>query len=176
MTRSFEDYVANARYMAGLTQEQATERLSLYVSGRENIGCRSISRYENGSPIPEAVINAMKEVYQAHELTWIYLSTKNEVGKNILPEIKLLGLPNAVSCLEMIISKTDEEIEKFKKAAFERRLNGEVEELLVSLKMLIGIAASSIIAIEKERTAPAKERWKQLAYKIHEKSPLCRAD
>lgn len=181
MTQKLEDLVVTARCMANLTQEQASEKLSEHLeehstSGREGISWRTISRYENGSPIPEDILLAMAIVYQSPGLLWVYLSSSNEVGKRILPQIKLIELPTAISCLEMIVSEVPEEIQRFKKAAFERRLNGEANALLSMLKILIGVSASTSIAIEKEKTAPAKERWKQLAYKIHEESPLCRAD
>lgn len=182
MTQKLEDLVVTARCMANLTQEQASEKLSNYLenhstSGREGISWRTISRYENGSPIPEDILLAMAVVYQSPGLLWVYLSSNNEVGKKILPEIKLIELPTAIGCLEMIVGEIPEEIQRFRKAAFERRLNGEVNALLKMLKVLIGVSASCQIAIEKEKTVPADKRWRQLSYKIaHEKSPLCRAD
>lgn len=167
-----------ARTKEKLTQESAAERLSDYledqgISRRESISWRTLSKYENGTPIPKDILLAMAAVYKDPELLWVFLFGEDEIGKRILPELKLYDVTAGINCLELVIYELPETILRFRKAAFERRLNGEVDELLGMLKMLLSVVASTTLAIEKEKAAPAKDRWKQLAYKIeNKKEPL----
>lgn len=83
----------NARRNAGMTQEQAAERLYTSV--------RSLAEYEAGRTIPpDDVVCRMVEIYGAKHLAYLHLKQSTEVGRRFLPELHILDLPRSVLKLQ----------------------------------------------------------------------------
>ena len=74
-----ENYYKVCRSLAGLSQAEAAELLSVEV--------RSISNYENGSRVPDDIVRAMVQAYNAPLLGLWHLKENNPVGKECLPPI-----------------------------------------------------------------------------------------
>lgn len=83
----------SARRTAGLTQEQAAEKLYISV--------RSLAEYEAGRTIPPCdVVCRMVDVYGAKHLAYLHLKQSTEVGRRFLPELHILDLPRSVLKLQ----------------------------------------------------------------------------
>lgn len=80
MKKECANYYQSCRENAGLTQEQASEKL--YVSKR------TLQNYESGSNVPDEVVLNMVEVYNTPLLAWWHMKHTNPLGK-FLPEIVL---------------------------------------------------------------------------------------
>lgn len=93
MRENFTNIYKSARRDAGLTQEEAAERL--YVS------VRSIAEYEAGRTTPpDDVVCRMVEAYKAKHLAYLHLKNSTEVGRRFLPELHILDLPRSVLKLQ----------------------------------------------------------------------------
>lgn len=97
-----------ARKAAGLTQEQAAERL--------NVSVRSLADYETDKTIPkDDIVCAMIEVYEAKRLGYQHLKT-TQVGKMCLPDLDATDLAKSVLRLQKEIGDVDS-------------LNGDIVEI-----------------------------------------------
>lgn len=93
MKRDCENIYKTARRNAGLTQEEAAERL--YIS------TRSLLEYEAGRTIPpDDVVCRMVEVYGAKHLAYLHLKNATEVGRRYLPDLHIMDLPRSVLKLQ----------------------------------------------------------------------------
>jgi transcriptional regulator with XRE-family HTH domain len=93
MRGTCENIYKSARRTAGLTQEQAAERLYISV--------RSIAEYEAGRTVPpDDVVCKMVEVYKIKHLAYLHLKQSTEVGRRFLPELQILDLPRSVLKLQ----------------------------------------------------------------------------
>jgi len=80
------------RHFAGLTQEEAVDKLHISV--------RSLADYESGRSVPsDELVCAMIEVYESPELLWVHLKHHTQYGPH-LPNISLDELPTAVLKLQ----------------------------------------------------------------------------
>lgn len=97
-----------ARKTAGLTQEQAAERL--------NVSVRSLADYETGKTVPkDDIVCAMVEVYGTKWLGYMHLKA-TQVGEKYLPELILTDLAKSVLKLQKEIGDVDS-------------LNGDIVEI-----------------------------------------------
>jgi len=93
MKRNCGNIYKTARRNAGLTQEQAAERL--YTS------TRSLLEYEAGRTTPpDDVVCRMVLVYGDKSLAYMHLKQSTEVGRKFLPELYILDLPRSVLKLQ----------------------------------------------------------------------------
>ena len=81
--------IARGRALAGLTQEQAAEKLC--------IDPRTLRRYESGElPTPDDIILRMAELAGEPYLVYQHFKTRYQIGDAILPEISPVPLAVAV--------------------------------------------------------------------------------
>ncbi len=80
MTDECKNYYKICRENAGLTQKEASNLLA--------VGERTLSAYENGTKVPDEIVDKMAEVYNAPLLAWWHLKTFSILGK-YLPDIQL---------------------------------------------------------------------------------------
>ncbi|MDR1572382.1 MAG: helix-turn-helix transcriptional regulator [Clostridiales Family XIII bacterium] len=86
------------RNNAGLTQEQASEKL--------HIALRTLSSYENGeTPVNDKMVAAMVELYKSPLLAWRHLKETSELGK-YLPEV-IMPQTNGDMAFQMILAQDD---------------------------------------------------------------------
>lgn len=78
-TRYF--YYSACREHAGLTQEQAAERLHIAV--------RTISDYENKGNVPDEIVKVMVQVYETAMLGWWHLKNFSPLG-DCLPDVSVI--------------------------------------------------------------------------------------
>jgi transcriptional regulator with XRE-family HTH domain len=89
MKKSHKSIYKNARHFAGLTIEEAADRIG--------ISSRTLAAYENGEYVPPAdIVAKMCEVYRTDWLAYQHLQTTNPLGKKYLPEIDFSSLPMMV--------------------------------------------------------------------------------
>jgi len=101
MKRYCENIYKSARRNAGLTQEQAAEKLYISV--------RSLAEYEAGRTIPPCdVVCRMVEVYDAKYLAYLHLKQSTEVGRRFLPDLHILDLPRSVLKLQKEVKDVTE--------------------------------------------------------------------
>ena len=85
MTNECDTQYKISRNTAGLTQEQAAERLS-EMTGRP-LATRTLSGYENGhDKVPDDVVEAMAEVYGCPILVYLHIANNPHFAK-YFPEI-----------------------------------------------------------------------------------------
>lgn len=75
-------YYGACRDHAGLTQEEASEKLHIAV--------RTLSKYENEGGVPDCTVEAMCELYNTPLLAWWHLKNFSQLGK-YLPEISVVS-------------------------------------------------------------------------------------
>lgn len=93
MKTGCENIYKSARKAAGLTQEEAAEKLF--------ISTRSLLEYEAGRTIPpDDVVCRMVEVYGVKYLAYLHLKNSTKVGKRYLPDLHILDLPRSVLKLQ----------------------------------------------------------------------------
>lgn len=89
MANDCQNIYRTARKSAGMTQEKAAQLLSVSVD--------SLRDYEQGQrPVPSDVASAMCDVYQASYLAVQNLRLTSDLGRQVVPEIQLKDLPEAV--------------------------------------------------------------------------------
>lgn len=99
MKTQFIRMMIMARKTAGLTQEQAAERL--------NISVRTLAWYEQGKiPSDDMVANLM-QVYGADSLGYAYLSTQSAVGMLLLPKIRALGVSSGAIQFRIMMQRAE---------------------------------------------------------------------
>ena len=93
MKRACENIYKTARRVAGLTQEQAADRLFISV--------RSLAEYEAGRTTPpDDVVCRMVDVYGDKSLAYMHLKQSTEVGRRFLPDLHIMDLPRSVLKLQ----------------------------------------------------------------------------
>lgn len=93
MKTGCQNIYRTCRRIAGITQEQAADKI--------NVSVRSLADYESGRTIPGCdVVCLMVEAYQTPELAYLHLKQNTEVGRKYLPDIYLDELPRAVLRLQ----------------------------------------------------------------------------
>lgn len=101
MKHRFADVCYHARKSAGLSIEKAAEL----------IGCspRMLNYYEAGSrTVPDDKVCKMVQVYDSHELGYVYLSEETCTGKMILPKIQPAGISSRTLRLRISLRQTAE--------------------------------------------------------------------
>lgn len=89
MANDCQNIYRTARKSAGMTQEKAAQLLSVSVD--------SLRDYEQGQrSVPSDVASAMCDVYQAPYLAVQHLRLTSDLGRQVVPEIQLKDLPEAV--------------------------------------------------------------------------------
>lgn len=105
-----------ARKNAGLTQEQAAELL--------NISVRSLIDYEAGVTVPNGdIVCSMVKVYKARWLGYEHLRQSSDLGKLILPPIKIEDLAKAV----LVLQKESSDVEAIKNSMITIACDSKVE-------------------------------------------------
>lgn len=100
MQHGCENMYKKARKNAGLTQDEAAERL--YISKR------SLADYEAGVTVPpDDVVCAMIELYENRWLGYQHLQAHSEIGRRYLPEIQETDLAVAVLKLQKEVKDID---------------------------------------------------------------------
>lgn len=117
MQRECENMYKKARKNAGLTQDEAAERL--YISKR------SLADYEAGVTVPpDDVVCAMIELYGNRWLGYQHLQAHSEIGRRYLPEIQETDLAVAVLKLQ----KEVKDIDHIQADMIEVACDGKVEQ------------------------------------------------
>ena len=102
MSTNTENIYKRARSTAGLTQERWAEQLGISVE--------SVRLYETGAGLPsDEVVTRMIEVAVLPVLGYWHLMNKSRVAAEILPEVKMLPLAQAVVQLLHRIREFDEQ-------------------------------------------------------------------
>lgn len=90
MNNEFLKALVLYRNNAGLTQEQASEKLCICL--------RSLINYENGKTnVPDDIANKMSQIYNAPVLGYYWLRN-TQTGKNILPALTKSSLSESGLC------------------------------------------------------------------------------
>ena len=100
MKNNFTKLLAITRKSAGLTQEQAAERL--------NISVRTLAWYEQGKIPSDTMVADMVRVYHSQALGYTYLSMESAVGMLLLPKIRLSGVSSGAMQFHMTMKKAEE--------------------------------------------------------------------
>ena len=97
MRELFAKYAIADRRKAGLTQEQAAERLHISV--------RTISDYERGKSLPpDDVVESMIDVYKSLRLGYVWLRC-NRIGSKLLPDTPQRHLQASILYLDVGLKK-----------------------------------------------------------------------
>jgi transcriptional regulator with XRE-family HTH domain len=88
MSKECGNYYKTCRNNAGLTQEQAVEKISEIIGKDKDLAVRTLSDYENGGKVPDYVVAAMADVYECPKLGYWHLRNHNPLGK-FLPEVTM---------------------------------------------------------------------------------------
>lgn len=92
MQNDCKNIYQTARKIAGFTQERAAELLGLSP--------RSLADYETGVRVPpNDVADRMVTAYNSQLLAVQHLRASTQFGRNLLPEVPSMGLPEAVLTL-----------------------------------------------------------------------------
>lgn len=117
MKRTCENIYRNARKAAGLTQDEAAEKLF--------ISTRSLLEYEAGRTTPpDDVVCRMVEIYGDRSLAYMHLKQSNEVGRSFLPDLHILDLPRSVLKLQ----KEVKDVTDINPEIVDVACDGEIEE------------------------------------------------
>lgn len=112
------NFYRTCREFAGLTQEQASERL--------NISVRSLANYESGYTIPNDIVVRMSEVYNAPELKNFYCKSECPIGWNRPVPVQMSGI--AVSTIRMLRVLDAQRAEYIKNLLLEIAEDGIISE------------------------------------------------
>lgn len=154
MSNKLESYYKTCRKLAGLTQEQASEPIGVEV--------RRLSDYENGSKVPDDVVDRMADVYNAPLLAIWHLKENSPLGR-YLPNVIETQTNNDLGFQTVLANKDTDKAEDYIVAILEDGLlTGEdmpnVEAYIVSIDAAIGKLLSAKAYIEKERRKLIGER------------------
>ena len=143
MNSIFGNIYKSARRAAGLTQEQASERL--YIS------TRSLLEYEAGRTIPpDDVVCLMVEIYGAKHLAYLHLKVSTEVGRRFLPDLHILDLPRSVLKLQKEVADVSHVHEDMVSVAcdgiIESREKAIWQRIETELSEMVGAGLSVIFA------------------------------
>lgn len=147
MQRCCDNIYKSARRSAGLTQEQASERL--YIS------TRSLAEYEAGRTTPpDDVVCRMVEIYKARYLAYMHLKQSTEVGQRFLPDLHILDLPRSVLKLQKEVKDVTDINSRMVDVACDGTIDDQEQETWQSitkeLHEMIG-AGLSVLFSQKER-------------------------
>ena len=151
MKHTFGKVCVIAREESGLRQEPAAELL--------HVSTRSLSDYERNITIPpQDIVLAMMNHYSAPWLGYMYLKLTNEVGKAVLPEIKLRQLSASILDFQVGILEASEMHKQIAKVGRDDMIDRTEQpiwcECTNAIKSLAGAAFSVLFApIQKEKTA-----------------------
>ena len=84
MRDKFTEWLVHSRHVAGLTQEEAAERIG--------IARRTLAGYEAGSTPDDDVVACIVQVYDDYKIGYAYLAERTLTGKLILPDIQTVGV------------------------------------------------------------------------------------
>lgn len=116
MNRRCRNIYRKARNSAGLTQEQASERL--------NISSRTLAKYESDEIVPNADIVAnMIEVYRINWLGYEHLRQSSELGMQVLPLIDFSDIAKSV----LVLQKESTDVESVKNCMINIACDSRIE-------------------------------------------------
>lgn len=138
----------NARDAAGLTQE----RWATYLG----VTPESVRLYESGRGLPsDEVVAAMAEVAAMPVLCYWHLKNKSGAANDLLPEVDLLPLPQAVLQLLVEIKGFRSDLDELLIIAADGMVDDtESDRFLEILDRLQGIIAAALAVNFAERSGP----------------------
>ncbi len=104
MRDKFTEWLIHSRHVAGMTQEEAAERIG--------IARRTLAGYEAGSTPDDDVVACIVRVYDAYKLGYAYLVERTLTGRLILPDIQTVGVASGVITLHIQLGKMCKAYEK----------------------------------------------------------------
>ena len=136
----------NARDAAGLTQE----RWATYLG----VSPESVRLYESGRGLPsDETVAAMAEVAAMPVLCYWHLKLKSGVANDLLPEVKLLPLPQAVLQLLVEIKSFRTDLDELLIIAADGLVDeAESDRFLDILERLQGLIAAALAVNFAERS------------------------
>ena len=99
MRDKFTEWLVHSRHVAGLTQEEAAERIG--------IARRTLAGYEAGSTPDDDVVACIVQVYDDYKLGYAYLVERTLTGRLILPDIQTVGVASGAITLHIQLGKMD---------------------------------------------------------------------
>lgn len=104
MRDKFTEWLIHSRHVAGLTQEEAAERIG--------IARRTLAGYEAGSTPDDDVVACIVQVYDDYKLGYAYLVERTMTGRLILPDIQTVGVASGAITLHIQLGKMCRAYEK----------------------------------------------------------------
>ncbi|OZV11694.1 transcriptional regulator [Tissierella sp. P1] len=117
MNKSCKNIYQLARNVAGLTQIEAVELLS--------VSLRTLGGYEALNPIPHSdIVHAMVEIYGTKWLGYEHLRLSTQLGKQVLPPINIDDIAKSV----LVLQKESSDVEEVKNCMVKIACGGKIDK------------------------------------------------
>ena len=159
MVGSGAEIYKTCRELAGLTQEEAAEKLCCSV--------RQLARYESGEQkVPDDIACRMVAIYDSRYLGIRHLCLVSRVAADLLPPVAVMDLPAAVLTLINRLTELADRNRRMMQIAEDNRIDEqeqadhqEIEAIVLQvISACFGFLSARTVGIKKERPEVAASR------------------